>query len=113
MASAEREARATRSVALFNNRYFAKVADEILRVSNAGRDIITTRMIASVSGLADSLVRPILLRLVDAQVLDKLPRTGGGRSPQYYLVLEPDVLEVISRLASTQDHNGDVTRADR
>jgi hypothetical protein len=113
MASAEREARATRSVALFNNRYFAEVAEESLRVSNAGRDMITTRMIASASGLADSLVRPVLLRFVDAQILDKLPRAGGGRSPQYYMVLEPDLLEAISRLAPTRGRNDDATPADR
>ena len=78
MAGSEREARATRSAALFNNRYFAEVAEEALRVSNAGRDMITTRMIASASGLADSLVRPVLLRLIDAQILEKLARAGGG-----------------------------------
>lgn len=105
MVSEEREARARRSVALFNNRYFAEISEEALRLSHAGRDMITTRMIASASGLADSLVRPVLLRLVGAQILDKLPRAGGGRSAQYYVVLEPDVLATISRLAHMRSHN--------
>lgn len=110
MDPAVREARAVRSFALYNNRYFAAVAEELFRISNAGADMVTTRMVASSSGLADSIVRPVLLRLVDAEILRKLPRSGAGRSPQYYLVVEPEVLQALTQLADKSDKSPTSTR---
>lgn len=93
----------SRSGALFNNRYFADVAAAALAVTQDDTAVFTSRMVASSTGLADSLVRPVLHRLVDAHVLDKLPRVGGGRSAQYYQVLEGTALEAIRDLAGSDD----------
>jgi hypothetical protein len=86
------EARRARSAALFNNRHFAECAQHLLEASKSGAEFVTVRQIAAASQLADSLVRPVMLRLVDAQVLDKLPRVGGGRSPQYYRLVDTTLL---------------------
>lgn len=80
------EARRTRSSALFNNRYFGDVAAMALEASSFGADLITTRMVAARTGLSDSVVRPIMVRLVAADLLTKLERTAGPRSPQFYVV---------------------------
>lgn len=98
MTDAELEARRARSAALFNNRYFADVAVHALAVSSHGEDLFTARMIASETGLADSVVRPVLLRMVDAEVLERLPRAGGGRSAQYYAVKDGGLLARLSEL---------------
>ncbi|WP_436700676.1 hypothetical protein [Nocardioides sp. BYT-33-1] len=86
------EARRARSAALFNNRHFADCAAHLLTASKSGAEFVTVRQIAAASQLADSLVRPVVLRLVDAGVLEKLPRLGSGRSPQYYRVVDADLL---------------------
>lgn len=90
------EARRAKSAALFNNRHFAECAAHLLAVSKDGADLITVRQIAAASQLADSLVRPVVLRLVDAGVLEKLPRLGGGRSPQYYRLIDSALLTWVS-----------------
>lgn len=61
--------------------------------------MFTTRMVASATGLADSVVRPILLRFADARILEKLPKLGGGRSAQYFQVVDVDALVTICELA--------------
>jgi len=103
MSAANGEPRRGRSAALFNNRHFADVAAVALEVSKDCTATFTTRMVASSTGLADSVVRPVLHRLVDADVLSKLPRAGGGRSAQYYQVLEGTALETIRDLARPAD----------
>ncbi len=99
MSAASGEPRRRRSGALFNNRHFADVAAAALAVSQDGVNVFTTRMVASSTGLADSVVRPVLHRLVDAHVLTRLPRVGGGRSAQYFQALEVDALATIRQLA--------------
>lgn len=96
------EPRQSRSGALFNNRHFAEVATAALAVSQDGTTMFTTRMVAASTGLADSVVRPVLHRLVDAQALGKLPRGGGGRTAQYFQVLETHTLEGIHDLANVE-----------
>lgn len=90
------EARRNKSAALFNNRHFAECAQHLLALSQPsseeGEVFVTVRQVAAASQLADSLVRPVVLRLVDAGVLERLPRMGGGRSPQYYRVLDAALL---------------------
>lgn len=100
MADKSGEARRSRSVALYNNRYFAEVAEAVLSASRHGDDLVTTREIASTTGLADSLVRSVLVRLVEGDVLLKMPRLGGGRSPQHYQVVAAAQLELIVLLAT-------------
>lgn len=90
------EARRQRSASLFNNRYFAECAVHVLSLPVGGQDMFTVRQVASASGLADSLVRPVLLRLCDAHVVEKLPRMGAGRSPQYFRVVDVDLLRWVA-----------------
>lgn len=99
------EARRAKSAALFNNRHFADCAAHLLGVSKSGAEFVTVRQIAAASQLADSLVRPVVLRLVDAGVLEKLPRLGGGRSPQYYRVVDAEVLAWASLTDSVNDQS--------
>lgn len=97
------EARQARSGALFNNRHFADVAGAALAISRSRSDMLTVRMIASWTGLADSVVRPVLLRLVEANVFEKLPRAGAARGAQYYRILEPTTLGGIQKLVEPDD----------
>jgi DNA-binding transcriptional regulator PaaX len=71
------------SAALFGNRYMVNVILAADRMSARG-ELITTRGIARDLGVIDSLVRPVVLRLVAAGILRSLARSGGPRSPQYY-----------------------------
>jgi hypothetical protein len=79
------EARRARSAALFNNSHVAEVVLQIAALTrhDAG-EFVTTRKIAARTGLADSLVRPVVLRLEAAELLDRLPRLGGSRSEQFF-----------------------------
>ena len=93
------EARRSKSAALFNNRHFADCAAHLLRLSNAGahaEEFVTVRQVAASTQLADSVVRPVVLRLVDAGALERLPRSGGGRSAQYYRVLDARLLKWVA-----------------
>lgn len=94
-----REARRSRSFALFNNRHMADVVQHALRVTDRGEDLFTTRMVAASTGLADSVVRPVILRLVDAEIVTRLPRLSTGRSAQYFRVLDADALGQVAALA--------------
>jgi hypothetical protein len=79
------EARRARSAALFNNSHVVEVVLQIATLTRGNAsEFITTRKIAAATGLADSLVRPVVLRLEDAELLHRLPRTGGPRSEQFF-----------------------------
>lgn len=70
-----REALRRRSSALFGNRYMAEVVVAVVDLTSATGDTpITVRMVASRTGLTDSLVRPIVKRLVDAGLLEPQPQ---------------------------------------
>ncbi|MEW2518626.1 hypothetical protein [Actinacidiphila alni] len=70
-----REALRRRSSALFGNRYLAEVVVAVVDLTSAAGDTaVTVRMVASRTGLTDSLVRPVVKRLVDAQLLLPLPQ---------------------------------------
>jgi hypothetical protein len=99
------EARRAKSAALFNNRHFAECAAHLLEVSKSGAEFVTVRQIAAASQLADSLVRPVVLRLADAGVLEKLPSLGSGRSPQYYRVIDAGLLAWVSLTESVSDQS--------
>lgn len=118
MSNDDLEARRERCGALFNNRYFGEVISAVRAASESdSAALVTTRQIAAHTQLADSLVRAVLVRLVDSRVLTKLPRFGIGRSPQYYRVSQRvalDALDAASHPAahgSNDDH--DVGEADR
>jgi hypothetical protein len=87
MQADEHAASQERSVAIFGNRYFAEVVMAVDRLSATGDAFVTTRMVASDTGLGDSLVRPVMLRLDAASLIGALPRTGGPRSILNYQVI--------------------------
>jgi hypothetical protein len=93
------------SSALFGNRYVVEVVMAIDELAPTVANRVTTRMIASNSGLSDSLVRPVVLRLTDSAMLAPIPRTGGPRSTLRYQVLRTDLwaaLVAICTLVSLQ-----------
>lgn len=78
------EARQRKSAALFNNSYYVDVVLQIAALSRKPHDFVTTRKIAAASGLSDSLVRPVVLRLEAAELLRRLPRMRGRRGEQHF-----------------------------
>ncbi|HRY11409.1 MAG TPA: hypothetical protein P5544_15690 [Candidatus Nanopelagicales bacterium] len=90
--------RSARSFALFNNRHMADIARHALELADAGDGLFTTRLVAASTGLADSVVRPVMLRLVDAEILTRLPRLSTGRSAQYFSVVDAEALALVASL---------------
>ncbi|WP_406393700.1 hypothetical protein OG806_24750 [Streptomyces sp. NBC_00882] len=85
-----REALRRRSSALFGNRYMAEVVVAIVDVTSATGDTpVTVRMVASRTGLTDSLVRPVVKRLVDAGLLDPQPQ-DRLRGANYHEICRDD-----------------------
>jgi hypothetical protein len=74
------------SAAIFGNRAMAPVITAIEELTQTGDSFVTTRMVASATELGDSVVRPVMLRLVAAGAIAQLPRSGGPRSTLYYQV---------------------------
>ena len=68
-----------RSAAIFGNE---KTVEVVLALSDEGA--ATAQMIAKSTGIAHSLVRDALVRLVNGGVVRQVPRLGGSRSPLYY-----------------------------
>lgn len=71
------------SAAIFGNRYFAAVVDAAARLDET-EGYFTARTVAKATAIADGLVRPVLMRLITADILIPAARTGGTRSPRYY-----------------------------
>lgn len=75
MSEDTREALRRRSSALFGNRYMAEVVVAVVDLTSATGDTpVTVRMVASRTDLTDSLVRPVVKRLVDAGLLEPQPQ---------------------------------------
>lgn len=75
---------ADRSSALFNNRYLVSVVRAIADLSGDGA--FTTRQIAAATSLPDSLVRPVIQRLLSAQLLHEDYRLPGLRGAKFLRV---------------------------
>lgn len=73
---------AERSAALFNNRHLVAVVGAIAKVRGGGA--FTTRTIAVATGLPDSLVRPVIHRLLGAEILEESHRLPGPRGATYF-----------------------------
>ena len=71
-----------RSAALFNNCHLVEIVNA---VAQNGRKPFTTRNIATSTQLADSVVRPVIRRLVETGLLEPTVSvaTGRGRVPNY------------------------------
>jgi hypothetical protein len=100
-----------RSFALFNNRYLCDVVIAINELAPPPDGLVTTRQVASHTGLVDSIVRPVLMRLVDADIMARLPRLGGPRSPQFFRVDDSQSWEHLISL--TRSNRSDATSANR
>jgi hypothetical protein len=88
--------------AIFNNMAFADVvvaADRLMTESADGT--VTTRKVASVLGVSDSIVRPVLVRLVVAQLLDELPKVGAANGPRLFHRRNEDRWAAICALIAT------------
>lgn len=71
--------------ALFNNLAFADVVVTANRLMDQASDsTVTTRRVASALGLSDSVVRPVMVRLVAAHMLDELPKVGPTNGPRLF-----------------------------
>jgi DNA-binding GntR family transcriptional regulator len=80
------EARRRLSAAVFGNRAVADVISAINRLTAQGDPLVTTRTVANAANLGDSVVRPVMLRLDAAGLLQAQPRTSGPRSTLHYQV---------------------------
>jgi hypothetical protein len=70
------------SAALFNNRHLVTVVGAIAQVR--GDKGFTTRNIAIATSLPDSLVRPVIARLLAAGMLEEIHRMPGSRGAKYF-----------------------------
>jgi hypothetical protein len=71
------------SAAIFGNSHMAVILTDLSQRADSDWPV-TTRQVASATGLADSLVRAVLLRLVAAGALNPLPKTEGLRGRQFF-----------------------------
>lgn len=80
------EIRRDRSAALFNNCHLVEIVDAIGNVGT--RKPFTTRQIARKTHLADSVVSPVIRRLVGSGLIERTTSntTGRGRAPNYFRV---------------------------
>ena len=88
--------------AIFNNMAFADVvmtADGLLAGSADGT--LTTRQVAAALGLSDSVVRPVMVRLAAAQLLDDLPKMGAANGPRLFHRRNEDRWTAICALIAT------------
>lgn len=72
-----------RGSALFNNRHLVAVVEAI---ADRGGAEFSTRQLAQSCGLADSVVRSVLQRLVGADMIREHARRGGVRGELLYRV---------------------------
>lgn len=83
-----------RSAALFGNE---KIVEVVLALQAEGT--ATAQVIVMRTGIAHSMVRDALGRLVEGGVVRPLPKTGGSRSPQYYEPAGSRIWEILLALA--------------
>lgn len=74
-----------RSSAVFGNRYFVEVVAGIADQAPTTHDRLTVRMLAAHTGLTDSLVKLVVTRLVNAELLQSQP-PDRPRGPRYHIV---------------------------
>jgi hypothetical protein len=79
-----------RSAALFGNE---KVVEVVLALNE--EDLATAQQLHASTGIAYSMVRDALGRLVQGGAVRALPKTGHSRSPQYYQSIEGPLWEAL------------------
>jgi hypothetical protein len=65
---------------MFSNRYFVEVVAGNADQAPTTHDRLTVRMLSARTGLTDSLVKLVLTRLVNAELLQSQPRGPAPRS---------------------------------
>lgn len=88
------------SAALFGNRFVAEVVAAIQWLAPAHDSAVTTRMVASRTGLSDSLVRPVMRRLAEAGLLVPTERTGGPRSTLRYQIRREPLWSAVTEMCA-------------
>lgn len=75
-----------RSAALFNNCHLVEIVDAIAAIGT--RKPFTARHIAKETNLADSIVGPVIRRLLGSGLIERTTATsrGRGRAPNYFRV---------------------------
>jgi hypothetical protein len=95
-----------RSAAVFGNRCLVDVVLAIRQLAPAAEIFVTTRLVASETGLGDSHVRPVMLRLESAGLVTRLPRSGGPRGMLYYQVRHGPLWEALVTVCATVREEG-------
>jgi hypothetical protein len=96
-----------RSAALFGNE---KTVEVVLALSSEG--VATAQQIHASTGIAYSMVRDALGRLVQGGVVRALPKAGHSRSAQYYQPVEGRVWDALVAAAQAlQDEAREQTAA--
>lgn len=93
-------ARRDASYAVFGNRAVVDVVQAVQALDAQDDALITTRAVAARTGMADSVVRPVMNRLARAGVLLAAPRVGGPRSSQYFTIERRSVWDALLALCS-------------
>lgn len=91
------ETEPNRASVLFNNRHLAVVVEAI--ASHSAVDF-TTRQLAQACGVADSLVRAVLHRLLGAGMIREHARRGGTRGELLYRVQDDAGWDLLVALCS-------------
>ncbi|WP_158853016.1 hypothetical protein [Saccharothrix deserti] len=102
-----KEALRDRSYAIFGNRYVAEVVTAIAEETAGAGSRVTVRMIASRARLNDSLVQLVTKRLVNAELLQRLPQ-DRPRAAAYHEVQRSGgrwqaLVDLCRRLADDSD----------
>jgi len=92
------EVRRRVSAAIFGNRAVADVIRAIQQLTQAGEPSVTTRMVARTAQLGDSVVRPIMLRLEAAGVVQAQARLSGPRSALHYRVQQGELWTALTAI---------------
>lgn len=85
-----------RGSALFNNRHLVTVVGVI---ADRGGNEFSTRQVALSCGLADSVVRSVLQRLLSAELILEHSRRGGVRGELLYQVRDHDGWDLLVSLS--------------
>jgi hypothetical protein len=116
MSDNDREARSS-CHALFNNGTFADavfVADRIMSARDDG--LVTTRLVSAELRVSDSVVRPVMMRLVAGGLLDELPKAGATNGPRLFHRRNPHrwtaLLELIASTRQTRQSTDGQASAD-
>lgn len=84
MEKAAAEVLRDRSAALFNNCHLVEIVEAIAAIGT--RKPFTARQIAKETELADSVVSPVIRRLLGSGLVERTiaTNTGRGRAPNYF-----------------------------